>query len=475
MEKYYLKNGIKSFFYYLLIKLHNTCNTKCRTFLLIFFTLNSIVSFSQTSSYGFTHAGSDDLDYGINYYEKIINGTILATEYSGLNEANYYANIPIGFTFKFNGKNYTKVGVAPDGYIWFGNTTPLIPQVGEATKPISKEMGVEGVLSALGMSLHGSNMQDANPAISFKTTGTAPFRLFTVEWKDAMSYTNYVNNNAERLNFQISLYETYNVIDFSYDTLLINHSFNDTAEIGIKGATTTDYKNLSLSANDKWWNYTFGNSVNNHCIINRNNGPRTGGMVYEWYKNDDYLAIVSPNGGEHFFAGFAGSTIDLQFQFGLDKAENFEVYFSADSGENYTLIKEAFDPASPANQPSVRVTLPTIYCTECFIKMVGVTTGISDSNDVTFSIALTPGLVTKNSDYKLDIYPNPASSYIHIDANYLAEKAYVLFYDVTGRLVKQVAVEKHAPISIESLNAGLYFLKVVSDKNTYTTKLTISK
>ncbi|OWP83662.1 hypothetical protein BWK59_09300 [Flavobacterium davisii] len=48
-------------------------------------------------------------------------------------------------------------------------------------------------------------------AITYSTTGTAPNRIFTIQWDDAKRYT---KNGT--FDFQIKLYETTNVVSIIY-------------------------------------------------------------------------------------------------------------------------------------------------------------------------------------------------------------------------------------------------------------------
>lgn len=63
-----------------------------------------------------------------------------------------------------------------------------------------------------------------------------------------------------------------------------------------------------------------------------------------------------------------------------------------------------------------------------------------------------------------DMYPNPASENLTIQLPSSSEKATVQFYDYLGRLaLTETVFSSNDKINVESLNAGVYILKVISD------------
>ena len=80
---------------------------------------------------------------------------------------------------------------------------------------------------------------DGTSVISFQTTGSAPNRVFTTEWKHLLTF--YTAATA-RLNFQLKLYESTNVIEFYYGNVESGiHNGQESASIGIEDATGGPY------------------------------------------------------------------------------------------------------------------------------------------------------------------------------------------------------------------------------------------
>src|SRR4051812_41221329 len=109
-------------------------------------------------------------------------GTLLASGTGASMDDALYQNIPIGFTFNFNGADYTTVGVSTNGFIWFGSTNPATTEY----NPISSATAMSGVAAVFAANLIGrSNAGTAsNPTslLKYTTTGTCPSRVFMVEW-----------------------------------------------------------------------------------------------------------------------------------------------------------------------------------------------------------------------------------------------------------------------------------------------------
>jgi len=75
---------------------------------------------------------------------------------------------------------------------------------------------------------------DGTSAISYKTEGAAPSRVFTAEWKHILAYN---AGSTVRLNFQVKLYEGSNIIEFCYGNVETGtHGNMEGASIGIKDA-----------------------------------------------------------------------------------------------------------------------------------------------------------------------------------------------------------------------------------------------
>ncbi|WP_162902926.1 Ig-like domain-containing protein [Taibaiella koreensis] len=111
--------------------------------------------------------------------------------------------IPIGFTFSYCNNTYTEVVASSNGWLSFGSPSDAV-----SYNDASSLNDVKPALFPLWQDLGG----DAGSA-SYTTTGTAPNRVFTFEFKNwywSASAANPV------ISFQVRLYETTNVIEYCY-------------------------------------------------------------------------------------------------------------------------------------------------------------------------------------------------------------------------------------------------------------------
>lgn len=152
------------------------------------------------------------------------------------------SSISIGFTFKYCGTDYTSLYVSSNGWISF-TSSYVYCYPGTTTYLGSAYVG-KGV-----MPLWDDVSGDAGTA-SYTLTGSAPNRVFTVEWKDwKWDYS----ATSPGISFQVKLYETTNVIQFIYkqESGSLAWDYTTGGTIGISGGSSTDYltiDNTSSSA-----------------------------------------------------------------------------------------------------------------------------------------------------------------------------------------------------------------------------------
>lgn len=189
-----------------------------------------------TGTVEFTGTGTSTMTGGLNPIGNLLNlqlSTFTAgmTALSGATTItsgdDVATNVNIGFTFNYLGTNYTQVRFCSNGWLSFdlsglqGNVnsylfTSTVPNTTVA--PWFDDLNADG-----------------SSTLSYKTEGSAPNRIFTAEWKNVLTYN--VTATA-RINFQVRLYETTNVIEFQYGSLVAGtHSGSESASIGLEDAT----------------------------------------------------------------------------------------------------------------------------------------------------------------------------------------------------------------------------------------------
>lgn len=308
----------------------------------------------------------------VGTYTPITGGTVaavsvetpVATAWDAL--APGMSNLDIGFSFNYNGSNYTKFSVNPDGYIAMGNT------VSNVTTPISSPIGTNNVISAFGRNLIGSHTvlgttSPGSPTITavaqtggivvgsrlfgpgfltgptvlsktlnsitlssnstvllatsgvvftqytgeirYETIGSPGPRTLVVQWKNARS----TSANNQRYNFQIRLNESNNSIDIIYgDCNFAGVAASPGPQVGLRGNSNTDYNNRAASGSN--WNTTVAGSANNSilAILGSTTAPVLG-RTYTWQsppKDIRLNALINPGLG----CGNASQTVTVQLR-----------------------------------------------------------------------------------------------------------------------------------------------------------------
>ncbi len=152
-------------------------------------------------------------------YMNITGGTQALAASSDDGEAS---NIPIGFDFKYLGTTYSTVTIGVNGAISF--TENDIHYSNDLTSTDSSEINM---IAPLWDDLFLRTAD--NGEVVYKTFGTAPFRKFAVEWKNASW-----RNAGSTVTFKLILHESINSIEFYYGSN--NSTETRSASIGFNDA-----------------------------------------------------------------------------------------------------------------------------------------------------------------------------------------------------------------------------------------------
>ena len=134
--------------------------------------------------------------------------------------------LPLGFAFTYEGTTYTSVVASSNGFLSFNPASP--PNFTNSLAGLGAE---KPLVAPFWDDLDG---RDPTAYASYQTTGTAPNRVFTFEWRN---WFRFLNTGGPSFSMQARLLEGSNRIEFVYrreaGTLT-----NTTASVGIAGATT---------------------------------------------------------------------------------------------------------------------------------------------------------------------------------------------------------------------------------------------
>src|SRR5690606_28988177 len=168
---------------------------------------------------------------GTGTYTSLTSGTSVSAIQA---DDAYTGGVNIGFTFNYCGTNYTTASVSSNGWFTFGSPT------GSTLTNTTGNIASTGNTSLFPV---WDDLDGAVGTASYITTGTAPNRVFTFEWKNWQ--WNY-GASGSTISFQVKLFETTNVIQFIYqqESGAIN---SPSATIGM-ATSQTDYLVLDNSS-----------------------------------------------------------------------------------------------------------------------------------------------------------------------------------------------------------------------------------
>lgn len=186
-------------------------------FLLIALVFSEIMTGQSVANYAVTRST------GITYNSIMSIGTPCNSwRYNGGFQQDDNRSFPValGFDFWYDGVRYTEVSISTNGYIDFSASTnqggPTSAPYGYANGQFSNP---SGTLNAIAPFYDDQTTQGGSDplgnSIRSVMTGTAPNRVFTIEWNDMAVYL----NTTPSLTYQVKLYEFTGVIEFHYSTM----------------------------------------------------------------------------------------------------------------------------------------------------------------------------------------------------------------------------------------------------------------
>ncbi len=173
------------------------------------------------------------------FFQRSCNYVHLTYGTEGYADGDYDNNtlygVPIGFTFNYNGQNYTSLNISTNGAIRFGNYVTV-----SYVNDLSSTNDVD-VIAPLWDDLFIRNTY--NGKIIYNTFGSMPNRKFVVEWQNICW-----RENNETVSFKVILYEGTNNIEFQYGPSNLHYTRSATIGMNQSGTSFTDF--LSITPGD---------------------------------------------------------------------------------------------------------------------------------------------------------------------------------------------------------------------------------
>jgi len=221
-------------------------------FLMLLFYLVAIFSWATVSEYSFIST--------LGTFTEITGGTVLGTS---ANDNQCFNAIPLGFSFMYNNALYSTISVATNGFIALGDS------VASSNVPISAATGTNNIVAGLSRDIKSRD----NGELMYLLSGTAPDRIFTVQWKH---YRRVPTTTAsDDLTFQIQFQENGNKVVFVYGTFTAATAAAAAAiQVGIRGDSNADFSNRTTTSD---WSATNPGTANNAtCTLSATVYPPTG-------------------------------------------------------------------------------------------------------------------------------------------------------------------------------------------------------
>jgi hypothetical protein len=178
-------------------------------------------------------------------YTPITGGTVLGSGTAV--DDNNYPTQAIGFTFNYDGVDYTELGVNSNGFVWLGTTAP-------ATDIYTSISSTSAAGSRIVAALNGDLQGLVAGELRIQTIGTSPNQICVIQWSNFRHW----NVTGDNYNFQIRLYETSNLIEVHYGTFAKNATAR-AYQVGLRGTANTDFNNRTTTTN---WSASAAGTLN---------------------------------------------------------------------------------------------------------------------------------------------------------------------------------------------------------------------
>jgi hypothetical protein len=189
---------------------------------------------------------------------------------------NAHLDAPIGFTFSYLGVNYSQLRINTNGWISLNLSGSDASSSDNAI--LFNTSSPATVLAPWWDDLKA----DGSTVIKYLSSGTAPTRVFTVEWNNILAYS---SGSTSRLNFQVKLYESTNIIEYCYGTVVSGtNNVQESASIGIKDATGGTGNFLEATQNSTTNVVTYLKSNLNWPQLNYRFTPPSSSTIEQFYK-----------------------------------------------------------------------------------------------------------------------------------------------------------------------------------------------
>lgn len=160
----------------------------------------------------------------------------------GASSISSVSGVSLGFTFTFDGVDYTTCYLSAFGFLRLAGTV---------TSSSNANLFSASTNVVLAPWWDGMRTNSVDGYLKTEVQGTAPWRRFVAQWRNYLA-SGHTSTNNDTVEFQVILYETSNKVEFRYGARARTGSpSTGSASAGFKGVTTvvaTNYRDLSTDA-----------------------------------------------------------------------------------------------------------------------------------------------------------------------------------------------------------------------------------
>lgn len=365
----------------------------------------------------------------------------------------------IGFDFCFDGVKYSNCMVSSNGYVTFEHCLTEIPDGNLTTagySPYSISDAIPNDTDAPTNSIMLWHDIDPSKGGDVRTQlhGTAPNRVFVVKYDDVAMYS----CNSDLFSAQIMLYETTNDIEIHVTEKNTCGSWNGSdAIMGLNNYDGT------LAVTDAGHNYPTDWTENNTAYRFAFSCPTCVSIILpvEMLYFDGYAE------NNHNVLNWTTASESNSKKFVVEKSMNGGAFYVIGeveaAGQSNQNIEYSFVDTDVANT------------SKSFYRLRQVDfDGQKAYSDV---IAINRSFST----FEIDVAPNPTKGIFDLSINSWEEELVTIeIIDYAGRIISSDLYEvnegrtKHS-LNIETLNAGIYFVKITNEEGIYSLKKIIKK
>jgi hypothetical protein len=263
------------------------CIPKSGLFTIIFligFLISSLTSTAQVASYGFSQSSGTytALSGGTTLGSTTTDEQLFFSGTSGTLTATSGTGYVLPFNFTYNGVVYDRIGVSANGWIALGQSALGSSAVDMSSSSVysvlSSTVSITPSQLRARIAVLNANLQaQTGASIKYQTTGIVPNRIFAIQ------FTKYkiagTDGAGQSLNFQLRLMEGTNEIKIVFGLMTFN-TISSTAQVGLGGASSTDFNNRTTSSN---WNVTTSGLLNTDSLtLSTAVTPPTSGTTFTW-------------------------------------------------------------------------------------------------------------------------------------------------------------------------------------------------